>query len=198
MRLGVFGGSFDPIHYGHLRIAESLRESHALDKVLFVPAYVSPFKVGETGTPPEIRAELVRVAIASNPYFAIWTGELDAPGPSYTVETLRRLKVEFSGAEIFFLLGFDALQGILRWREPEALLTLAKFVAATRPGTTEEQVRDAVPDGWEGAIDFVDIPPIDLSSTEMRALVSRGKSLRYLTPPAVIEQIDVRRLYKAG
>lgn len=198
MRLGVFGGSFDPIHYGHLRIAESLRESHALDKVLFVPAYVSPFKVGETGTSPEIRAELVRVAIAGNPYFGIWTGELDAPGPSYTVDTLRRLKVEFSDSKLFFLLGLDALRGIPQWREPEALLKLAKFVAATRPGTTEAQVRDAIPDGWEGAIDFVDTPPIDLSSTEMRALVSQGKSIRYLTPPAVIEEIDVRSLYKAG
>lgn len=96
------------------------------------------------------------------------------------------------------MIGFDALKGIQKWREPEALLELAKFVAATRPGTTEAEVRGAIPDGWEGAIDFVDVPPIDLSSTEMRALVSQGKSLRYLTPPAVIEQIDVRRLYKAG
>ena len=198
MRLGVFGGSFDPIHYGHLRLAESLRESRGLDRVLFVPAYVSPFKVGETRTPAEARAELVRLAIADNPSFELWTGELDSDGPSYTVETLRRLKAEFPDAVLFFLLGLDALKGIQKWREPEALLTLARFVAATRPGTTEDEVRDAIPDGWEGAIDFVSVPPIDLSSTEMRKLVSEGKSLRYLTPETVIEEIDVRRLYKPG
>ena len=198
MRLGVYGGSFDPIHYGHLRLAESLRESHALDRVLFVPAFVSPFKVGETGTPPMVRAELVRLAIDDNPHFALWTGELDQNRPSYTVDTLRRLRTENPDAELFFLLGFDALQGIPGWREPEALLKLARFVAATRPGTTETQVRDAIPDGWEDAIDFVKIPPLDLSSTEIRDMAAEGKSLRYLTPPAVAEQIDVRRLYKPG
>jgi nicotinate-nucleotide adenylyltransferase len=179
-------------------MAESLRESHALDRVLFVPAYVSPFKIGATVTPPLDRLALVRLAIADHPTFSVWTGELESDEPSYTVHTLRRLRSEFPGAEFYFLLGTDALEGISRWREPETLLTLAKFVAAPRPGASVSKVRLALPDAWKEAVDFIEAPPIDLSSSEMRALVRDGKSLRYLTPEAVIQAIDVRGLYKAG
>ncbi len=195
MNLGVYGGTFDPVHYGHLRIAEAIRESHGLDRVLFVPNQVSPFKVGETRTSGEVRAALLERAIERNPAFAVWRGEIEREGPSFTVETLRKLQEENPGAQLYFLLGLDAAREIPRWREPEALLQLARFVAVTRPGTTEKECRDAIPDGWEENIDFVSLPALDISSTELRRLAGEGRSLRYLTPSAVIDEISVRRLY---
>jgi nicotinate-nucleotide adenylyltransferase len=196
LRIGVYGGTFDPVHYGHLRIAEVVRESHALESVLFVPNQVSPFKVGETVTPGEVRAQLLERAIERNPAFSVWRGEIEREGPSYTVETLRRLKAEQPDAVLFFLLGLDAAREIPRWKEPEALLKLARFVAVTRPGTSEKECRDAIPDGWEENIDFVSLPALDISSTELRGLAREGRSLRYLTPHSVIDEIQVRRLYR--
>lgn len=198
LRVGVYGGTFDPVHYGHLRIAEVIRETHQLDKVLFVPNQVSPFKVGETTTPGLIRAVLLERALEFNPAFQVWAGELEQSGPSFTVDTLRRLKAELPGAELFFLLGLDAARDIPRWKEPETLLTLARFIAVTRPGTTEEETREAIPDGWEENIDFVSLPALDISSTELRGLARTGRSLRYLTPHSVIEEINVRNLYRTG
>jgi nicotinate-nucleotide adenylyltransferase len=198
LRVGVYGGTFDPIHYGHLRIAEVVRESHQLEKVLFIPNQVSPFKVGETTTPGPIRAAMLERAIEGNPAFALWRGELEKPGPSYTVDTLRQLATELPSASFYFLLGLDAARDIPKWKEPEVLLTLARFVAVTRPGTTEAECRIAIPDGWEENIDFVSLPALDISSTELRSLARAGRSLRYLTPPAVIDEIDVRKLYRTG
>jgi nicotinate-nucleotide adenylyltransferase len=195
MNLGVYGGTFDPVHYGHLRIAEAIRESHHLERVLFVPNQLSPFKIGETRTPGEVRAVLLEKAIEHNPAFSVWRGEIEREGPSFTVDTLRRLQSENPDARLFFLLGLDAAREIPRWREPEALLKLARFVAVTRPGTTEQECRDAIPDGWEENIDFVSLPTLDISSTELRRLAGAGRSLRYLTPHTVIDEISVRRLY---
>jgi nicotinate-nucleotide adenylyltransferase len=143
--IGIFGGTFDPIHFGHLRMAEEARDQLCLDRVLFVPNRVSPFKAGGGVSPGELRAEMVRRAIADNPSFAISRVELDRPGPSYAIETVRALRDAHPDADLFFLSGTDAIKDLPAWREPEALLVLARFVAATRPGVDPGAVLAALP-----------------------------------------------------
>lgn len=196
LRIGVFGGTFDPIHFGHLRIAEEARGRFSLDTVLFVPNQVSPFKVGETSTPPGLRAALTKAAIADNPAFGLWEGELERPGPSFTVETLRAIAAEFPDSERYFLTGTDAVRDIGKWREPEVCLTLAHFVAFHRPGVTESDAREGIPDHLEPGIVFVPMHGLDISSTEIRERVQQGRSIRYLVPEAVIAVIEENRLYR--
>ena len=195
-KLGVFGGTFDPIHYGHLRIAEEARERFGLDHILFVPNKVSPFKIGDTSTPAALRVELVRGAIAGNPYFSVWTGELEREGTSYTVETLRALAQEFRDADLYFLTGTDAVRDIGKWREPEACLALAQFVAFYRPGVSEAEARIGVPDELEPRIIFAAMNGLDISSTEIRKRVQAGRSIRYLVPESVVALIEEKRLYR--
>ena len=195
-RLGVFGGTFDPIHYGHLRIAEEARERFDLARVLFIPNQVSPFKIGDTTTPAPLRVELVRRAIKNNPHFQLWTGELERGGPSFTVQTLRVLAREFPDFERYFLTGTDAVRDIGKWREPEACVALAQFVAFHRPGVSESEARVGVPDELEPRIIFAAMNGLDISSTEIRERVTSGRSLRYLVPESVIALIEERNLYR--
>ena len=198
MRLGVFGGSFDPIHIGHLRLAEVAREAHGLDRVLFVPNQVSPFKTTRHVMDGALRAEMVRLAIEDNNAFALSTIELERPGPSYTVDTLRALQTEYPGAELVFVTGMDAVQGLPSWREPEAILEMVAFVAATRPGVTEEEARESLahlPETWRARITFLTMPGLDISSTALRAKARVGSSIRYLTPGPVVDYIQAHRLY---
>jgi nicotinate-nucleotide adenylyltransferase len=195
IRLGVFGGTFDPIHFGHLRMAEEARELFALDTVLFVPNFVSPFKLNRTVTPGPLRVEMIRRAIADNPYFAIDSREIERSGPSYSVDTLRGLKAEHRDAELFFLTGTDAVKGLPGWKSPEELLGLAHFIAAARPGVEKKDVLAALPDAWEDRILFLPMPELDISSTDLRVRASEGKSLRYLTPRPVEVFVREHRLY---
>ncbi|MCX6366080.1 MAG: nicotinate-nucleotide adenylyltransferase [Armatimonadetes bacterium] len=195
-KLGVFGGTFDPIHYGHLRIAEEARERFGLDHILFVPNKVSPFKIGDTSTPATLRVELVQEAIAGNPHFSVWTGELEREGTSYTVETLRALAQEFPDSALYFLTGTDAVRDIGKWREPEACLTLAQFVAFYRPGVSEAEARIGVPDELEPQIIFAAMNGLDISSTEIRQRVQASRSIRYLVPESVVALIEKKRLYQ--
>lgn len=195
-KLGVFGGTFDPIHYGHLRIAEEARDRFGLAHVLFVPNQVSPFKIGDTTTSAALRLELVKCAVEGNPHFSVWAGELEREGPSYTVETLRRLAQEFPDNALYFLTGTDAVRDIGKWREPEACVALAQFVAFYRPGVTETEARVGVPDHLEPKILFAEMNGLDISSTEIRERVAQGHSIRYLVPDAVIAQIEEKGLYR--
>lgn len=195
MRLGIYGGTFDPIHIGHLRIAEEGREQMGLDRVLFVPNQVSPFKTDRTVTPGAARLEMVRLAIAGNPAFTASDIEIRREGPSYAVETLRALQGEFPGAELFFLTGADAIRDLPDWREPEALLLLARFVGATRPGSDRDEVLLALPESWRARITFIEMPGLDISGTNLRERVQAGRSIRYLVPAAVGEYINRHGLY---
>lgn len=195
-RLGILGGTFDPIHHGHLRLAEDLAEALDLDRVLFVPNRVSPFKTGSTTTPGPIRAELVAAAIADRPGFALWDGELDREGPSYTVDTLRALRSLHPTDTLVFLTGADAIRDLAGWREPEAILELAEVAAGTRPGTDIDQIRHALPSEWRNRIRFVPVVPLDISATDLRARVAAGRSIRYLAPPPVVAAIADRHLYR--
>ena len=176
-------------------MAEEARERFALDTVLFVPNFVSPFKLDRMVTPGTLRVDMVRLAIADNPFFAVDSREIERTGPSYTVETLRELKAENPEAELFFLTGTDAVKGLPGWKAPEELIGLARFIAAARPGVEKQEVLAALPDTWEERILFLPMPELDISSTDLRERVGEGKSLRYLTPRSVEEFVREHRLY---
>lgn len=201
MRLGVFGGSFDPIHLGHLRLAEEAREGFALDQVLFIPTWVSPFKTGRVVTPPEHRLEMVRRATAGNDAFAYSAIECIREGTSYTVETLRTLQAENPSAELWFLTGTDAIADLPRWREPEEVLRLTRFAVATRAGTTVEEAKAKLahlPGTWQERISFFPMTNIDISSTDIRDRLAVRRSVHYLLPVEVEEYIATQGLYKTS
>lgn len=195
VRTGILGGSFDPVHFGHLAIAEEARVALGLERVLFVPAARQPFKAGAHAAPAEARLEMARLACATNQYFATSPVELERPGPSYTVDTLAELKAA-SGDELFFILGADALGDLARWHAADRIVRLARIVAVGRPGarTNITAVVQALP-ALEGRLTFIDGPMLDLSSTQLRQRVAAGLPIRYQAPDPVVEYIAARGLY---
>jgi nicotinate-nucleotide adenylyltransferase len=189
-RIGVFGGSFDPIHLGHLVAAEKAREHLELDQVRFVPAARQPFKAEGHEADARDRAEMVRLAIADHPQFVLDLREIRRGGVSYTIDTLRELKVEYPSDRLFLVLGADAARDIEKWREAALLPQLATVVVVTRPGVLGLPV--------VGISVIVPAPGIDVSATEIREAVRRGRSIRYLVPRAVEEYIAAHGLYRMG
>ncbi len=186
--IGLFGGSFDPIHHGHLVVARTVLERLDLAQIRFMPARSQPLKSGH-GASPEQRARLVSLAIAGAPGFALEPLELDRPGPSYTVETLRELHRREPGQGFALLIGADAAAELPRWREADRLPELARLVVFARPGA-------AVPTlPWP--IHMVAVPAIDISATEIRRRVGAGLPIRYWVPDPVEEAIRVERLYSS-
>ena len=186
MRLGVFGGTFDPVHVGHLAIANAALESIPLDRVLFVIARRSPLKERGPVAGEVDRLRMLELAIAGEPRFAVSRVELDREGPSYTVETLERL----AGADdLFLILGSDAIADFPQWKDPERIAKLATLVVAERPGAPTRV-------GDTPIVPF-DAPRLDISSRELRARAARGRSLRYLVPEPVWKHIEARGLYRA-
>jgi nicotinate-nucleotide adenylyltransferase len=201
MRLGIFGGSFDPVHYGHLLLAESCREQCRLDRVWFLPAAVPPHKQGRALAPAKSRVEMLELAISGNEHFAVSTIELDRGGVSYTVETLRSLKVQHPHGELFFLMGADSLHEFTTWREPGGICQLAIPVVVHRadsPPPDFAVLEDLVSPERLSMIRShqVEMPIIDLSSTELRQRAAGGQSLRYRTPRAVEKYIEEQGLYR--
>jgi nicotinate-nucleotide adenylyltransferase len=201
MAIGFLGGTFDPIHIGHLIIAEEVRVRLALDEVLFSPAGQPWFKSERSITPGGHRLEMVRLALESNPYFKLSTIELERPGPTYSVDTISVLRKEF-GTEvgIYFIVGFDALAGLPLWKEPARLIKLCQIVGIKRPGYTEldwQFLERAIP-GVCASVIVLDVPQIDISSIEIRERVKKGISIRYLVPEAVERYISEHGLYKGG
>ncbi len=185
MRLGVFGGTFDPVHVGHLAIALAALESAKLDRMVFVPARRSPLKDREPSASAADRFAMLEAATRDEPRFAVSRIELDREGPSYTVDTLEELRAE---GQLFLILGSDALADLDRWRSPDRIRALATILVARRPGAPE-------PDPRAGAAAF-DAPCLDISSRELRARAARGLSLRYLVPDEVWRHIERRALYR--
>ncbi len=187
MRLGVFGGSFDPVHVGHLIVAEAAADILQLEKILFVPARVQPFKIGQHSASAEDRVAMLQLAIAENPRFSLDRREIERAGPSYTVDTLRELHSETPQDELFLLVGADAAWDLPRWHDAELLTRYANLIALSRPGLE-------IPD-FEMISEAVDVPAINLSATHIRQSISKGVSLRYLLPSAVLEYIESNGLY---
>jgi nicotinate-nucleotide adenylyltransferase len=210
VNLGVFGGTFNPVHIAHLRVAEEVREALGLAKVLWIPSADPPHKHTSIA-PATCRLEMVRLATASNPAFETLDLELSRPGPSYTVDTLTQLGEMHPDARLWFLIGADALDEIHTWYRPERLFELASFAVFSRPGTPSRPLAKRLgpevarlfrsgptglehPDGHE--LREVTVPQIDVSASDLRRRIARGASVRYLVPDPVIDYIDKHRLYR--
>ncbi len=188
MRIGVFGGSFDPIHQGHLIVAAAAADRLGLDRVLFVPARVQPFKGGRHGAGVEDRAAMVAVALAADRRFALDRRELSRQGPSYTVDTLRELQAEHPADALFLLIGADAARELPGWHDAARLPRLARIVVLTRPG--------ASPPSHPLCADTLAVPAVPVSATEIRERVRRGERIDGLVPEAVAGYIEQRGLYR--
>ncbi len=203
MRLGLFGGSFDPVHYGHLLTAESCREQCRLDAVWFAPAAVPPHKQDRTLLDAKHRIEMLKLAIGGNEAFEVFTGEIDRGGVSYTVETLEQLHEELPGSELFLLMGADSLADLPDWREPKRICELAIPVVVRRAGSAEPDDSSLVELMSAERLALarqnrVEMPVIDLRATEIRSRVAASLSIRYRTPRAVEKYIETEGLYKAA
>jgi nicotinate-nucleotide adenylyltransferase len=189
MKIGIYGGSFDPVHNGHLLVAQAALEELALDRLYFVPAAQSPFKAGTVQVPGEIRLRLLRLALAGKPRCEVDAQELRRGGVSFTVETLRGYAKKFPGAELFYLIGADNAAKLNEWREAAELAKLAEFVAVPRPGGAAA----VFPPPFRGRhlVGF----PFGVSSTDIRARVKQGLPLDGLVPAAVAEAIREAKIY---
>ena len=185
--VGLFGGSFDPIHHGHLIVASAVAEALGLDQLRFMPASEQPLKAGEHHGAAADRAAMVELAIAGTPGFALERAELERPGPSYTVDTLRILRAREPATQFVVLLGADAAAELHRWREPEALMQLARVAVMTRPGAAA----GTGPGIWR----VVPVPAIEISATAVRERVRTGRPVRYWVPDLVADYIAMHRLY---
>jgi len=195
-RLGVMGGTFDPIHHGHLVTAEEALQQFELDGVVFVPTGRPWMKEHEKVSPPEDRYLMTVVATASNPLFRVSRLEVDRDGPTYTVDTLGGIRAEFGDdTDLFFVTGADAVLEIFQWKDPQELFDLAHFIAATRPGFDLADFEGHAETRHPG-ITVMNIPALAISSTDIRARVAQGRPIRYLVPEGVKSYIEKAGLYR--
>ena len=199
MRIGIFGGTFDPVHYGHLLLAETCREQLKLDEVRFVPAATPPHKLHDQISDGHVRADMLSLAVSGYREFVVDRRELKRKGPSYTVDTLAEFAAEFPGAELYFLAGADSLRDFLSWREPDRILELATLVACNRPGLPKlhaEQVAKWVGPEIADHVLTLQMPGTDISGSEIRERVREGRSLRFLMPRDVEVFVIEHGLYR--
>jgi len=199
-RVGILGGSFDPIHIGHLLIAEYAREQLQLSEVRFIPAAISPLKQDKQPTDAKHRVEMIRLAIGGNAHFKLDERELRRLGPSYTVDTLAELKSETPDTELVFIMGADSLADLQAWREPERICQLAFLAIAGRggrPAPDLEQLRRYLPQDQvaTAAEHILTLPQLEISGTDIRQRIRTGKSIRYQVPAAVAAYISSAKLY---
>ena len=192
-RLGVMGGTFDPIHHGHLVAASEVAHRYGLHEVVFVPTSKPWQKDDRTVTPAEIRYLMTVIATADDPRFTVSRVDIDRGGPTYTIDTLRDLHAERPDAELYFITGADALNSILTWRTPDDVLELAHLVGVTRPGHLASAAH--LP---EGAASIIEIPALAISSTDCRARVAEGAPIAYLVPAGVDRFVTKMGLYRAA
>ena len=198
MKVGIMGGTFDPIHNGHLVTAEAVRDTLALDEVLFIPSARPPHKLGRNITSPEHRLAMTVLATCFNPKFRVSSIEIIRKGPSYAVDTIDALKSEYKGGtEFYFILGADAALELATWHNAHQLIEKCYFIAATREGTDIdiEAVEAQFGDIGRGRLQRVETPKIEISSTDIRDKIRRGHSIRYLVPDTVEAYIRKERLY---
>jgi nicotinate-nucleotide adenylyltransferase len=191
MRIGIFGGTFNPPHAGHLIVAESVCEQLKLDKLFFVPSYISPHKKKGEDKLALHRARMVRLAITSNPRFEFSDMELSRKGMSFTYETVEAFHREYPDWKLFLIIGFDNSSEFHTWKNPGRILNLASLVVMNRPPNMSGNRRKKS----RGRLHFASVPNIQISSTEIRAKVRRRKSIRYLVPQAVLRYIQRHKLY---
>ncbi|GAA2160319.1 nicotinate-nucleotide adenylyltransferase [Pedococcus bigeumensis] len=193
MRLGVMGGTFDPIHHGHLVAASEVQTRFGLDEVVFVPTGQPWQKDAREVSPAEHRYLMTVIATASNPRFTVSRVDIDRPGLTYTIDTLRDLRTERPDAELFFITGADALAQILSWKDADELFDLAHFIGVTRPGYVLSE--SGLP---ADRVTLQEVPAMAISSTDCRARVERAEPVWYLVPDGVVQYVNKYRLYAAG
>ncbi|QDT63547.1 nicotinate-nucleotide adenylyltransferase [Calycomorphotria hydatis] len=199
MRRGIYGGTFDPVHFGHLLLAEQCCEQLGLDQVHFVPAGDPPHKDKLGLTDGKMRAEMLDFATAGAPHLVVDRRELKRNGPSYTVETLREFQTSYPDDDLFFLMGADSLAYLAAWREPQEILKLATVAAVGRPGgipLDRDKVKQVWGDELADKIQVIEMPQVDLSATDIRRRVRTGKSIRFMVPASVEAYIADKKLYE--
>ena len=189
MKLGIYGGTFDPVHLGHLLVAQAAVEELGLDRLFFIPAARSPFKAGNQPTPDAVRLHLLRLALAGKTNCEIDEQEIRRGGISYAVETLRDYAQRFSGTKLFYLICADNAAKLNEWREPEELARRAEFVVVPRPGEGEAKF----PTPFRGRM--LKGFPLGVSSSEIRARVKAGLTIDHLVPPAIADAINAAKIY---
>lgn len=198
MKIGILGGTFDPVHNGHIKVAEAVKTQLDLAKVVFVPAGQPWLKSGSPVSAAEHRVEMVRLAIDGHPGFELSLVEIDRPGPSYTVDTIKELHAKLgAGDALFFILGWDSLAQLPRWKEPARFIELCHLVAVPRPGCKLPDLKELetlVP-GLSSRLVLLDKPEIDVSATQIRRRVAEGLSIRGLVPIPVTGYIKTHKLY---
>lgn len=192
-RIGIMGGTFDPVHHGHLVAASEVASLFSLDEVVFVPTGEPWQKVDRQVSAAEDRYLMTVIATASNPRFSVSRVDVDRGGPTYTIDTLRDLRAINPAAELFFITGADALQQILSWKNAQDMFALAHFVGVTRPGYVLDD--DGLP---EGAVSLVEVPALTISSSDCRDRRKRGMPVWYLVPDGVVQYIEKRHLYRGS
>jgi nicotinate-nucleotide adenylyltransferase len=194
MRLGLYGGTFDPIHLGHLIVAEQCREACGLDRVWFVVAGAPPHKPGQRTTVAH-RLEMARIAVAGHPAFEVSEIEARRPGPHYSVETLAEIRRERPGDALYFLIGADSLGDLPTWRQPQEIARLATIVVVNRPGIDPTTGLPDLGPGTRPLVSVV-IPPIGIASHDLRKRLAERRSVRYLVPRGVEAYIEAQGLYR--
>ncbi len=191
------GGTFDPIHYGHLLMAEEARQAFALDKVVFVPNGRPAHKKAYLVSSPEDRYAMTGLATSSNPYFSASRIEVDRSGVSYTIDTLREFRALYPDLEeLYFITGADAVLEILTWHEYDQLVRECRFIAVTRPGFVLERLSEITNAEFLSRVSFLPIPGLEISSTDIRRRVHESRSIKYLTPEPVEAYVQQHGLYR--
>ena len=188
MKIGILGGTFNPIHIGHLILAEEAREKLGLDKVIFVPTFLPPHKVTSDIAPASDRLTMIKLAIRSNKYLIVSDSEIKRNGRSYTIDTIKEFKEKFGSDDLYFIIGSDLLKYLEEWKDLNEIIKMVKFIAATRPGYPLERI--------PSYINTLPIRAVDISAFEIRECVKENKSFRYLLPERVFDYIKKRGLYK--
>lgn len=198
MRIGVMGGTFDPVHIGHLAAAEEARAQLGLEQVIFVPAGIPPHKMDEEVLPAKHRLAMVKLAISSNSHFTVSRVDIDRPGPSYTVDTIKLLRDELGAeTEIYFIMGSDSLMELPTWHEPRQLIHLCRLAVMTRPGyNIDLESLDEVLPGISSRVQFIDMPHLAISSSDLQWRVREGLPIKYQVPQEVEEYIYAYSLYR--
>ncbi len=201
MRIGLFGGSFNPVHLGHLIVASDAMEAHSLDRVFWIPCRAPPHKAAADLAPAEHRAEMIRLAIAGEPRFELCRLELEREGPSFTVDTLRELRARQPADQFFFIIGADTVPELATWRDVETLTVLCEFIPVVRPGGPPRPAPESM--GLPRAAAerllarWTEIHPIGISASEIRRRLAAGRSVRYLVPDPVERYLRDHHLYGA-
>lgn len=188
MKIGILGGTFNPIHYGHLILGEQVLGQLKLDRVIFVPTFLPPHKSKKNVISAQKRLKMIELAVKANKNFSVSDEEIRRQGKSYTVDTLRQIKKKYPSAELYFICGSDLVSEIPNWKDVNDIYKLAKFVLAKRPGFGKRLSGKSFLK--------INVAQVDISSSFIRALVRQGRSIRYLTPYVVVKYIEKHGLYK--